>query len=155
MNKLFLSSARRCLFAGLWFAFSALIPVGYSLLLFGDWLPKFGGSLLITALVPILLSGLMGLLLGSDILDRKETKSKLKAGGLGLSVAGLSFLFLVLIPAILTVFTSGDILGTIAAFVIFFLYGLFIVGWLAAIVGALAGLLLYLLREKSERKSVC
>jgi hypothetical protein len=155
MNKLFQSSAGRCLFAGLWSAFSALIPVGYSLLLFGDWLPKFGGSLLITALAPILLSVLMGLLLGSDILDPKETKSKLKAVGLGLSVAALSFLFLFLIPAILTVFTSDDTLGTIAAFAVFFLYGLFIVGWLVAIVGALAGLLLYLLREKEERKSEC
>ncbi len=91
LKLLFSTKLGRCLFAGLWFAAAAMIPVGYCLLLFGDWLPKFADSLLITTLAPILILGFMGLLFGSNILDEKETKTALKAAGLGLAVAALSF----------------------------------------------------------------
>lgn len=138
----------RCLFSGAWFAAAAVIPVAYYLIRFGDVLPILGGSLLLTTLFPIVLSSLMGLLLGSNILDPAETKNAFKAAVLGFSVAALSFLFLFTIPAIPAVFTSVDIFGTIITFAIFFLYGLLIAGWLAAITGAAAGLLLYLLRRR-------
>lgn len=150
MNDLFKSlissKLGSSLFAGIWFAVAAIIPVAYYLLRFGEGLPILGGSQLLTATVSILLSGFIGLLLGSNILDPKETKSEFKAIGFGLAVALLSFLFLFIFLAILSIFTSGDILGTIVAFAVFFLYGMLIVGWLAAIIGAIAGLLLYLLR---------
>lgn len=135
-----------CLFAGLWFAIASTIPVGYYLIRFSDGLPILGGSVILTAIIPIILSGFMGMLLGSNILDTEETKSELKAIGLGFTVAMLSYLFLFIVPMILTIFTSGDIFGAIVAFVVFFLYGLLMVGWLVAIIGAATGLLLYLLR---------
>ena len=150
MNDLFKSliSSKfgNSLFAGIWFAVAAIIPVAYYLLRFGEGLPILGVSQLLTATVSILLSGFIGLLLGSNILDPKETKSEFKAIGFGLAVALLSFLFLFIFLAILSIFTSGDILGTIVAFAVFFFYGMLIVGWVAASVGAIAGLLLYLLR---------
>ena len=143
----------RCIFSGIWFSIAAVIPVVYCLLLFGDWIPKFGGSLQIAVVAPVLFSGFLGSLLGSNILDTEETKTGFKAIGLGLSVAALSFLFLFVVTAILTIFNLGDPFGTIAAFVIFFFYGLLIVGWLVVITGGLAGLMLYLLRLKILKNS--
>lgn len=146
LRRITSSNSGSCLLAGLWFAIASMIPVAYYLLRFGEGLPILGGSVFFTAIIPIILSGLMGMLLGSKILDIDETKSEINAIGLGFAVAMLSFLFLFVVPAILIIFTSGDIFGTMAAFVVFFLYGLLIIGWLVAIIGAVAGLLLYLLR---------
>ena len=146
VKRLISSKLGSCLFAGLWFAIAAMIPVGYYLLRFGDGLPILGGSSVLTETIPIIVSGFLGLFLGSTILDTEEIKSELQATLRGLMVGLLSYLLLFTLPAILTMFTSGDFFGTVAAFVIFFLYGLFIVGWLIAVVGALAGWLLFQLR---------
>ncbi len=146
LKSLISSKLGSCVLAGIWFFVAAMIPVAYYLLRFGEELPILSGSLLLTALAPIFVSGFMGLLLGSNILDPKETKTEFKAIGFGLAVALLSFLFLFILLAILSIFTSGDILGAIVAFAVFFLYGMLNVGWLTAIIGAIAGLLLYLLR---------
>ena len=152
LNYLMTTGSGRCLFAGIWFAAAGFIPVAYYLLRFGDGLPILGGSIVLTALIPTFISGFMGLVLGSNILYPEETKTEFKAIGFGFSVAALSFFLLFVVPAILTFSVSGDIFGTVAAFAIFFLYGLMMVGWLAAIVGAAAGGLLYLFRLKMMKR---
>ncbi len=69
----------------------------------------------------------------------------------GLMVAALSYLLMFTIPAIVVAFGISDLsqlIGTFGFFVFIFVYGLLLVGWLAAAVGAVAGLLLYLYQVK-------
>ncbi len=140
----------RLLLAGVWFGIAAVIPVAYYLLRFGDaGLPIFGGSVALTAAAPIALAIVCGALFGSAILEPAETKTPFAAALRGLLVSLLSFLLLFTIPAIITLVTSPDFLGTALGFGVFFLYGLFIVGWLVAAVGAIAGWLLYVVGLRS------
>ena len=142
--------ARRSL-AGMWFAFAGTIPAGYFLLaapLSGGGLPTFGGSVLLTAVVPIAVSGICGLALGSDILDPEITESVFQAIGRGLFIAGLSYLLLFTGSALVLAFLTEDLIGLIFLEVFVFLYGLFFIGWLLALVGAAAGGLLYLYRQR-------
>ena len=125
-------TARRAL-AGIWFAVAAAIPVGYFFLaapLSGGGLPNFGGSLLLTAVVPIAVSGICGLALGSDILDPETTKSVFRAVGRGLMIAGLSYLILFTGSAFVLAFLMDDLIGLIFLEFFVFLYGLFFIGWL-------------------------
>lgn len=155
------SELARRLFAGMWFAAAALIPVAYYFLLsragggprLGAGLPIFGGSSAITAGAPILIAGICGLLLGSTILDAAETRSAGQAIGRGLTVALLSYLLLFTAPAVILAFNSDDLIGLVILFVITFLYGLLVVGWLIAGVGAVAGWLLYLYRLKVNKEA--
>ena len=141
----------------MWFALAAVIPVAYYFLRyreaggahFGAGLPIFGGSSVLTAGVPILIGGICGLLLGSGILDAEEIRTAGQAIGRGLMVALLSYLLLFTGTAVVLAFNNDDLVGTVALFVIVFLYGLLFVGWLVAGVGALAGWLLYIYRLKS------
>jgi len=150
------SELSRRLFAGAWFAVAAVIPVAYYFLLLrgdggpqsGAGLPNFGGSLALTASVPILIAGVCGLLLGSTILDAAETKGAGRAIVMGLAIALLSYLLLFTVSAVLLSFNNDDIVGTIVFLGVLFLYGLVFVGWLVAVVGAAAGGLLYLYRLK-------
>ncbi len=141
----------------MWFAIAAVIPVAYYFLRFresgvaqfGAGLPIFGGSSVLTAGVPILIAGICGLLLGSSILDAEEIRTAGQAIGRGLMVALLSYLLLFTGAAVVLAFNNDDLVGTVALFVIVFLYGLLFVGWLVAGVGAVAGWLLYIYRLKS------
>ena len=146
------SEFARRLFAGMWFAVAALIPVAYYFLLSRtDWgpqfgaagLPIFGGSSALTAGAPVLVAGICGLLLGSTILDAEETRSAGHAITRGLMIALLSYLLLFTSTAVVLAFNSDDVVGLVVFLVITFLYGLLIVGWLVAGVGAVAGWLLY------------
>ena len=145
------SEFARRLFAGMWFAVAALIPVAYYFLLsrtdgkpqFDPGLPIFGGSSALTAGAPVLIAGICGLLLGSTILDAEETRSAGHAIARGLMIALLSYLLLFTSSAVILAFNSDDLVGLVIFLVITFLYGLLIVGWLVAGVGAMAGWLLY------------
>jgi hypothetical protein len=137
----------------MWFAVAALIPVAYYFLLsrtdgkqFGPGLPIFGGSSVLTAGAPVLIAGICGLLLGSTILDAEETRSAGHAVATGLMIALLSYLLLFTSSAVILAFNSDDLVGLVVFLVITFLYGLLIVGWLVAGVGAVAGWLLYRFR---------
>ena len=144
----------------MWFALAAVIPVAYYFLLyreaggahFGAGLPIFGGSSVLTAGVPILIGGICGLLLGSGILDAEEIRTASQAIGRGLMVALLSYLLLFTGTAVILALNNDDLVGTVTLFIIVFLYGLLLVGWLVAGVGAVAGWLLYLYRLKSVER---
>lgn len=137
--------------AGVWFGVAAVIPVAYYLLRFSDTgLPIFGGSVILTAVVPVVIAAVCGALLGSTILEPAEVKNAFQAVMRGVMVSLLSFLLLFTIPALISLVASPDIAGTALAFGIFFLYGLFIVGWLVATVGAISGWLLYLVRSRNR-----
>lgn len=146
------SELARRLFAALWFAVAAVIPVGFYFLFF----PLSGGRgyQAMTVVVPIFVAGISGFALGADILDDEETKTVFQAIWRGLAIGALSYLFLFTVVLVsLTAYNSdsNDIFGLVILMAVVFLYGLFFVGWLIAIVGAAAGGLLYLFRLKTTK----
>ena len=151
-NEQTLSELTRRLLAGVWFAFVAVIPVAYYFFFppmgGGGGLPTFGGSSLLTAAVPIIASGICGLALGSDILDPETTTNPFQAVGRGLMITGLSYLLLFTGSTLVLAFLTEDLIGLIFLEFFVFLYGLFYVGWLLSLVGAAAGGLLYLFRQR-------
>jgi hypothetical protein len=140
----------------MWFAVAAVIPVAYYFVRFGDSLPIFGGSPVLTAGAPILSAAICGFLFGSTILDAEEIKSAGQAARRGLLVVFLSYFLLFTVPFVISAFGScllngfGGIIELLVFFAFIFFYGLFAVGWLAALVGAAAGFLLYPLGLKSR-----
>lgn len=137
------------LFAGIWFAAAAVIPVAYFSARFQDGSPAlFGDSPVLMDIIPILLSGVSGLLIGSSILDPEDIKNAGQAVLRGLMVSVLSYLLLFAIPMIFTIYRTGDPGGAFIFFIFMFLYGLLAVGWLAGAAGMAAGGLLFLLRLK-------
>ena len=145
-----MSELTRRWLAGVWFACAAVIPVAYYFLFppMDGGLPTFGGSALLTAIVPIIASGICGLALGSDILDPETTTNPFQAVGRGLMIVGLSYLLLFTGSTFLLAFLTKDLIGLIFLEFFVFLYGLFYIGWLLAPVGAAAGGLLYLFRQR-------
>ena len=151
------SELSRRLFAGMWFAIAAVIPVVYYFLLFredgrppGAGAILFAGSAVMTAGVPVVIAGICGLLLGATILDAEEVKTAGQAIVRGLMVALLSYLLLFTVSALILAFNNDDLAGLIVTWAILFLMGLLVVGWLVALVGGVAGWLLYLYRLKSQ-----
>ena len=146
------SELARRLFAGMWFAVAAAIPVGINFLIFLIF-PLTSGTIyrVFTTVVPILAAGIIGLWLGAGILDEKKTKSALGAAGRGLAIGALSYLLFFFFELIAGVVYNSDlnsevIFRLIYVITIMSLIGLLILGWLIAIVGAAAGGLLYLFR---------
>lgn len=144
---MFESKFARVLFAGMWFAVAAVIPIIYIFARFNEVSSLFGDSLLMTTAFPIIISGICGALLGSTILDAGEIQNGLQAALRGLTVAVLSYLLFFTIPIIIFAFYVS-IIDVILYSLFLFVYGLLFVGWLAAAVGAAAGFLLYLCRLK-------
>ncbi len=152
------SKLARSLFAALWFAVAAAIPVGFFFLVFLVS-PFTSGTLhrVITTVVPILAAGIGGLWLGAGILDEKRTKSSIGAAGRGLAIAALSYLFLFVFELIFgTIYNnernSEDTYRLVELITSMFLYGLLLFGWLIVLVGAAAGVLLYLFRLKMMKR---
>jgi hypothetical protein len=137
------------LIAGICFACAAAIPVVVYFILFrGEALPITSGSPILSALTPILIAAFFGSLLGVDILDPEQVKSGWRAAFRGIGIALLSYLLFIVLSAIIVAVPSGDVVGVIVFYIFVFFYGLLFVGWLIVVVGAGAGVLLYLLRLK-------
>ncbi len=150
VQRVMYEAARRSL-AGMWFALAAVVPVAYYFLaapLLGGKPMTHDDSLVLTAVVPIVVSGICGLALGSDILDAAVIKSALQAVERGLMIAGLCYLLLFLELTLALAVYIDDLMILILLEAIVFLYGLLLIGWLLAAVGAAAGGLLYLCRVK-------
>lgn len=151
------SELARRLFAGLWFAAAAAIPVGLSFLL----TPMSSGTAykIVTTAASIGSALIFGLWLGAGILDEKKTKSAMRAGLRGLAIAALSYLLLFIIELYVAVLYNGTsdsdaIFRLIYGIAIMFLFGLLFFGWLMAAVGAAAGWLLYLFQIKPDENGV-
>ena len=125
--------------AGLWFAGAGSIPALLFFMFAGGLGATSVGLFLLFVLVPALIAGVCGASFGSSILDPARIHNSAQAAGRGVIVAAASFLFYILLISVAT--SAG------AAFFVLLFYGSIIVGWLLAIVGALAGLLLYKRRE--------
>jgi hypothetical protein len=132
----------------MWFAIAAVIPVAYYFLRFSNGPLLFADSPALSAGTPILIASLCGLLLGSSILNADDVRTAGQAIMRGLIVALLSYLLLFTVSALILAFNNDDLAGLVVTWAIIFLMGLLIVGWLIAIIGAIAGWLLYLYRLK-------
>ena len=143
------SLSKRSLFAGIWFALAASIPVAYVFLSFGELKPKIiADSELLTALVPILISGLIGSFLGSSILNPAKMKSGWRASVRGFLISLLTYVLFIFLAAVSSIIPSDDPFNVIVFWGFGFLFGFYFVGWLILLVGTLAGWLLFILRMK-------
>lgn len=147
------SELARRLFAALWFAVAAAIPVGLSFLL----TPMSSGTAykIVTTAASIGAALICGLWLGAGILDEKKTKSAIRAASRGLAIAALSYLLLFIVELFVAVLYNSTsdtdaIFRLIYMIAIMFLFGLLFFGWLIAAVGAAAGGLLYLFQIKTD-----
>ncbi len=150
VQRVMYEAARRSL-AGMWFALASLVPVAYYFSvapLFGGKPMIVGGSVILTGVVSSVVFGFCGLTLGSDILNAAIIKSYFQAVERGLLIGGLCYLLLFSGLAVIMAASINDILVLIFLEAVLFLYGLLVIGWVLAAVGAAAGGLLYLCRVK-------
>jgi hypothetical protein len=140
------------LFASIWFAMAALIPVIFvmviSFFLFEIDI-TISDFLLSAVLLPISSAAICGFIFGSAILDRSRVKTSAEAKNRGFNVAVFSYILynLMLLPtAFLINYSNGiepttsNVIGGVA---LIFFYGSIFVGWLILIVGSYAGWLLH------------
>jgi hypothetical protein len=129
--------------AGLWFAGAGSIPALLFVMVVGGPQSFSAAILALFVLLPALIAGVCGASLGTSILDQSLIWTPAQAAGRGVIVAAASFLFYILLVSIAL---SGG-----AAFFMLLIYGSIVIGWLIAIVGALAGWLLFKRRERCNR----
>jgi hypothetical protein len=125
--------------AGLWFAGAGSIPAMLLVLVVGGSQLFSAAVFALFVLLPALIAGVCGACFGSSILNPSLVHTPGQAAWRGVVVAAASFMFYILLISVAT--SAG------AAFFILLFYGSIVIGWLVALVGALAGLLLYKRRE--------
>ncbi|MCU1264079.1 MAG: hypothetical protein JWM21_397 [Acidobacteria bacterium] len=103
-------------------------------------------------LVPLLVTGFFGSLLGGGILDSSRKRSLWEAALRGLSVAVLAYLSSAILISIWEANTNQYGRFIEMLFMIL-LVGSMAIGWLIVVVGVMAGLLLFQLAEYLEKKS--
>ena len=128
--------------AGLWFAVAQLLPVTFAYLSF-DGLKPFGPPALVGFPLAIVIAGLCGFWLGSDILSPSKINNPTTAKQWGFIISFISFFLFVLIASLLNYSRFGTSLFILLG------YGLVLVGWLIAIVGVIAGGLLYTMSRRA------
>src|SRR5215212_10152555 len=137
------------MYAGDWFMRAAAVPCSLILALALCNEPSQSATaflmyFFILLLGPVIIAGGWGAALGAEILDREQTRSAGRATFLGLVVAGVSFVtYLLILCFCLSGFGLDPRSSFFGLFILFLVYGSLLVGWLVALVGALAGALLY------------
>jgi hypothetical protein len=142
-----------------WFAVAACIPVAFFFLVFGGiWSNSLQGvdlrSVWFFGGIPISAAALLGFSVGYRIVDPFYNNT---AGGAALRGTLVSFLSYVLFMAAygaLAALSTGSpqtnsLENSLGMLLVVFLFGLFYVGWLILIAGAVAGWLLFLASDHS------
>jgi hypothetical protein len=146
-----MSEVGRRAFAGVWFAFLAVIPVAFFFLFLGGGNAQQQGTTFLRLFIggPILLAGICGCWLGSSILDPAKVRTPGQAMLHGLKVALLAHvLFAAMLSLILTL-TSEDPARLLSRWPLILIFMTVYIGWLVAIVGVVGGALLYMYRVMS------
>ena len=144
-------------FAGLWFmAAAALLTVPMFASAAGD--PSlFQFTLIWLLLSPLLISGLVGALLGASILDTQRVRSGWRAALRGLLIAVIAYLLYAIVLSTWEgyanhgAFSSGEAFTRMLMMVL--IWGAIFFGWVVAIVGALAGWILHLISASGQKRS--
>lgn len=147
-----MSKLARRVFASVWFAFLAVIPVAfYFLVLWRKTEQQDATFFWVYIGAPILLAGICGGLLGASILDPAKVKTPGEAMLRGFMVSLLSYV-LFSIPLFLGVVkVAKDTAQVLPGWIMIFFTGLVVVGWLIALVGVAGGALLYFYRVMNAR----
>jgi hypothetical protein len=142
-------------FAGLWFMVAAallIVPIFNSTVASSQFLDFFIWLLL----SPLLISGLVGSLLGASILDAQRARSWWRAALRGLSVAVISYLLYAIGLSAWEGYANHGGFSFSEAFTrmlwILVVFGA-IFGWVVAIYGAFAGWMLHLMSASLEKRS--
>lgn len=146
--------------AGLWFmAASAVLIVP----IFGPFISAeeshhFLDYFLWFLLCPLLITGLVGSLLGARILDAQRTNSWWRVALRGLFVAEISYLLYAVVLSAWGGYTNHGAFTPAEAFTrmltMVLIWGAIFFGWVAAIIGALAGWLLHFISSSWKKRSV-
>ena len=137
-------------FAGFWFMAAAAFII----------VPAFGavenespsqmlGFVIWFLLSPLLISGLLGSLIGASILDTQRVRRWWRAALRGLSIAILSYLLQAIVLSMWEGYENRGGFSFSEAFgrtlMMILIGGALIFGWIVAIIGAFAGLILHLI----------
>lgn len=146
-----MSEVGRRAFAGVWFAFLAVIPVAFYFLFLGGGSAQQQGTtfLWLFIAVPILLAGICGCFLGSSILDPAKVRTPGQAMLRGLIVALLAHLIFSAVLSLIVALTSEDPIRLLVRWPLILIFITISIGWLVAIVGVVGGALLYMYRVMS------
>lgn len=146
-----MSEVARRAFAGVWFAFLAVIPVAFYFLFLGEGSAQQQGTTFLWLFIaaPILLAGTCGCLLGSSILDPAKIRTTGQAMLRGLIVALLAHVLFSALLTLIVALTSEDPLRLLSRWPLILIFATVYIGWLVAIVGVVGGALLYLYRVMS------
>jgi purine-cytosine permease-like protein len=141
-------------YAGLWFTAAGVAPWMYRL---RDFLPPVPESdflefVIWFILVPALIAGLLGALLGAAILDPHKVKSIWNAAFRGFIIAVLSFLLSAVLISAQEAYTH-EYESFVGILFMMLLVGGMVIGWMAVIVGTFAGLMLHQLRTSRPFKT--
>jgi hypothetical protein len=144
---------KRRAYAGMWFMAAGLVPFLYRL---PDLLPTALSSLTLELvgfiLVPVLVTGLIGSLLGAGILDPYKVRNGWHAAFRGFIIAALSFLLSAILISAWDV-SNNEYESFVNLLFMMLIVGTMVIGWMAVIVGTFAGWLLYQLREFRPNKT--
>jgi len=145
---------KRRAYAAIWFMAAALIPLLYRI---RDFLlvasePNTLEIVSWFVIVPLLISGVLGFLIGAAILDPYKVSSGLHAALRGLLISVLAFL---LSSILISAWDSynNEYTSFIGTLFMMLIVGSMVIGWLAAIVGSFAGWLLYQRRTSRPHKT--
>lgn len=143
------------MYAADWFVRAASIPCGLIFAACYLGAPPNSAAEFLLAFVatlagPVIIAGGWGAWLGPSILDPRETRSAGLAALKGLCVTGASFVTYIFAICFITCISDSGSGGNFCGlFLMLLIGGTIFVGWLLAIVGALAGVLLF--RKQGER----
>lgn len=147
-----MSKLARRVFASVWFAFLAVIPVAfYFLFLWRRTEQQDATFFWVFIGAPILLAGICGWIFGSSILDPYKVETSRQAMLRGLLVAVLAYALFFPVSGLIIGLTSKDPAQALNGWAAIFLIGLVFVGWLIALTGVVGGALLYFYRVMSAR----
>jgi len=142
--------------AGFWFMAAAaliIVPIFNSTADLSHFLDFFIWFLV----SPLLISGLVGSLLGTSILDAQRARSGWRAALRGLLIAVIAYLLYAIVLSAWEgyanhgAFSSGEAFTRMLLMVL--IWGAIFFGWVVAIVGALAGWILHLISASVEKRS--
>jgi ABC-type transport system involved in multi-copper enzyme maturation permease subunit len=142
--------------AGFWFMASAALLI-IPIFIFTVEPSPFPDNVVWFLLAPLLISGLVGSVLGASILDAQRVRSGWRAALRGLLIAAIAYLLYAIVLSAWTGYTNHGGLSFGEAFgrtiVLLLVGGVIVFGWMAALVGAFAGWALHLISASLERGS--
>ena len=147
-------------FAGLWFMAAAALLIAPIILPFAmsaEASPHSLDYFIWFLLSPLLITGLVGSLLGASILDTQSTRSWWRAALRGLLIAVIAYLLYAVVLSMWEGYANHGAFSPGEAFtrmlLVVLMWGAIFFGWVVAAIGAFAGWLLHIISASWEKRS--